>query len=158
MFRPGKVAVYVVQDGDRLSDLARRFYGDPEKTWMIEDANESAIVEPGQVLVIPLRPANPGGLFADGYQVVPILSYHHFSTQCTNALCMPIAEFSRQMDLLKKEGFRAVNMRQLLRFINYEEPVPRKAVAITIDDGYRSVYDLAYPVLKQYGFKATLFI
>jgi len=31
-------------------------------------------------------------------------------------------------------------------------------VVITIDDGYRSAYDIAYPILKKYGFTATLFI
>ncbi|NIR16016.1 MAG: polysaccharide deacetylase family protein, partial [Desulfobacterales bacterium] len=49
-------------------------------------------------------------------------------------------------------------MKEVLRFVNYQQPLPRKAVAITIDDGYRSVYELAYPILRRYNFKATLFI
>jgi peptidoglycan/xylan/chitin deacetylase (PgdA/CDA1 family) len=158
LFQGETVAVYVVKKGDRLTDLARRFYGDPDKVWMIVEANELVALEPGQVLVIPLRPVNPGGLFADGYQVVSVLTYHHFSEQCTNTLCMPVNEFARQMAFLKKEGYRAINMKELLKFIDYQEPLPRKAVAITIDDGYRSVYDLAYPILKKHGFTATLFI
>ena len=158
LFQAETVAVYVVKKGDRLTDLARRFYGDPDKVWMIVEANELVALEPGQVLVIPLRPVNPGGLFADGYQVVSVLTYHHFSEHCTNALCLPVDEFARQMDFLKKEGYRAVNMKELLKFIDYQEPLPRKTVAITIDDGYRSVYDLAYPILKKHSFTATLFI
>jgi peptidoglycan/xylan/chitin deacetylase (PgdA/CDA1 family) len=158
LFRSEQVAVYVVKKGDRLTELAQRFYGDSEKTWIIEEANEVVTIVPGQVLVIPLRPSNPGGLSADGYQVVSILTYHHFSKQCSNTLCMPIEEFSRQMAFLKKEGYRTVSMREVLEFIDYREPLPAKAVAITIDDGYRSVYELAYPILKQYDFKATLFI
>ena len=157
-FQGETVAVYVVKKGDRLTNLARRFYGDPEKGWMIMEANELVTFEPGQVLVIPLRPVNPGGLFADGYQVVSVLTYHHFSEQCSNALCMPVDEFARQMAFLKKEGYRAVTMKELLKFIDYQQPLPRKAVAITIDDGYRSVYDLAYPILKKYDFTASLFI
>ena len=158
LFQSEQVAVYVVKKGDRLSDLAQRFYGDPEKTWIIEEANEDLALDPGEVLVIPLRPTNPGGLSVDGYQVVSILTYHHFGNQCTNTLCMPIEEFSRQMAFLKKEGYRTVTMKEVLKFIDYQEPLPRKAVAITIDDGYRSAYELAYPILKQYNFKATLFI
>lgn len=157
-FQTKEVAVYVVKKGDRLSDLARHFYGDPDKDWMIEEANESVPLKPGKVLVIPLRPTNPGGLSATGYQVVPILSYHHFSAKCSNNLCMPIGEFSKQMAFLKKEGYRTVAMEQVLKFINYQEPLPKKAVVITIDDGYRSVYDLAYPILRQHNFNATLFI
>ncbi len=158
LFQSEKVAVYVVKKGDQVTDLARKFYGDPEKTWMIKEANELVTLKPGQVLVIPLRPANPGGLFADGYQVVSIITYHHFSERCTNRLCMPVSEFARQMAFLKKEGYRAVTMKEVLKFMSYQEPLPRKAVAITIDDGYRSVYDLAYPILKKYNFRATLFI
>lgn len=158
LFQAERVAVYVVKRGDSLNDLARRFYGDPEKAWMIVEANELVALEPGQILVIPLRPVNPGGLFADGYQVVSVLTYHHFSEKCTNKLCLPLDEFARQMAFLKKEGYRTVNMKELLNFIDYQEPLPRKAVAITIDDGYRSVYDLAYPILKKHGFTATLFI
>ena len=158
LFQAETVAVYVVKRGDRLTDLARRFYGDPAKAWMIVEANELVDLEPGRVLVIPLRTVNPGGLFADGYQVVSVLTYHHFSEQCSNALCIPVAEFARQMAFLKKAGYRAITMKELLKFIDYQEPLPRKAVAITIDDGYRSVYDLAYPVLKKYDFTATLFI
>lgn len=157
-FQSENVAVYVVKKGDQLSDLARRFYGDPKKGWMIEDANEVTALKPGQVLVIPWRPKNLGGLFVDGYQVVSVLTYHHFSDQCSNMLCMPVDEFARQMAYLKKEGYRTVTMKELLRFIEYKEPLPRKAVAITIDDGYRSVYDLAYPILKKHNFRATLFI
>jgi peptidoglycan/xylan/chitin deacetylase (PgdA/CDA1 family) len=157
-FQTDKVAVYVVKKGDRPSELARHFYGDPDKDWMIEEANESVPLKPGQVLVIPLLPTNPGGLSAKGYQVLPILSYHHFSTECSNTLCMPIDEFSKQMAFLKKEGYRSVTMEQVLKFINYQEPLPKKAVAITIDDGYRSVYDLAYPIMRQHNFRATLFI
>jgi peptidoglycan/xylan/chitin deacetylase (PgdA/CDA1 family) len=158
LFQSKNVAVYVVKQGDRLTDLARRFYGDSEKAWIIEEANEFKALEPGQALMIPLRQINPGGISADGYQVVSILTYHHFSDQCNNALCMPIKEFSRQMTLLKKEGYRPVTMKEVLKFINYQEPLPRKAVAITIDDGYSSVYERAYPILKRYKFKATLFI
>jgi peptidoglycan/xylan/chitin deacetylase (PgdA/CDA1 family) len=158
LFQGDTIAVYIVKKGDRLIDLARRFYGDPAKAWMIVEANELVDLEPGRVLVIPLRTVNPGGLFADGYQVVSVLTYHHFSEQCSNTLCIPVAEFARQMAFLKKAGYRAITMKELLKFIDYQEPLPRKAVAITIDDGYRSVYDLAYPILKKYDFTATLFI
>jgi peptidoglycan/xylan/chitin deacetylase (PgdA/CDA1 family) len=157
-FRSDSVVVYVVKEGDRLTELASRFYGDPEKGWLIEEANDLVELEPGQVLVVPLQPTNPGGLSPSGYQVVPVITYHHFSTQCKNLLCLPIDEFSRQMAFLKEQGYRTVTMKQLLRFITYQEPLPRKAVAITIDDGYRSVYEKAYPILKKHNFKATLFI
>jgi peptidoglycan/xylan/chitin deacetylase (PgdA/CDA1 family) len=158
LFKTENMAIYVVKEKDRLAELANRFYGDPDKGWLILQANDLEVLEPGQVLILPLRPTNPGGLSPHGYQVVPVLLYHHFSTNCRTALCMPVTEFSQQMAYLKREGYHTVTMGQVLRFINYEEPLPPKAVAITIDDGYRSVYDLVYPELKKHGYKATLFI
>jgi peptidoglycan/xylan/chitin deacetylase (PgdA/CDA1 family) len=157
-FQSENVAVYVAKKGDTFSHLARRFYQDAEKAWIIQETNELVTLKPGHILVIPLQPVNPGGLFPDGYQVVSILTYHHFREGCTNALCMPVKEFSRQMAYLKRQGCRTVTMKEVLRFMDYQEPLPRKAIAITIDDGYRSTYDLAYPILKRYDFTATLFI
>ncbi|HEY1392223.1 MAG TPA: polysaccharide deacetylase family protein, partial [Methylibium sp.] len=38
------------------------------------------------------------------------------------------------------------------------QPLPRRSVVITIDDGYESVYRYAFPLLRKYGFPATLFV
>jgi len=42
--------------------------------------------------------------------------------------------------------------------LRYRHAIPNKSVIITIDDGYSSAYHIAYSVLKQYGFTATLFV
>lgn len=158
LYRSEDLILYVMKEGECPEDLARRFYGSAEKAWMIEEANRSVDFRPGRVVLIPLTPVNPGGLYVDGYQTVPILTYHHFSDHCTTALCMPIDRFRQQMAYLKREGYRPVTLSRVGRFLAYEEPLPPKAVAITIDDGYRSFYDLAYPILQEFGFKVTLFI
>ena len=49
-------------------------------------------------------------------------------------------------------------MEMLLDYLEYNKALPQRSVVITIDDGYKSVYDIAFPVLKQYGFTASLFI
>jgi peptidoglycan/xylan/chitin deacetylase (PgdA/CDA1 family) len=49
-------------------------------------------------------------------------------------------------------------MAELLRFIRGEDGLPKRAVVISIDDGHRSAYRIAYPLLKEFGFPATLFI
>jgi peptidoglycan/xylan/chitin deacetylase (PgdA/CDA1 family) len=49
-------------------------------------------------------------------------------------------------------------MRELARFLEGKEPLPKKTVVITIDDGYRATYQIAYPILKKYGFPATVYL
>ncbi|MDH7501016.1 MAG: polysaccharide deacetylase family protein, partial [candidate division NC10 bacterium] len=43
-------------------------------------------------------------------------------------------------------------------YLRKGSPPPARAVVITIDDGHASVYQYAFPLLKKYGFPATLFI
>jgi peptidoglycan/xylan/chitin deacetylase (PgdA/CDA1 family) len=62
------------------------------------------------------------------------------------------------MKYLKDHGYHVIGPKQLLAFLNFQEPLPKKSVMITIDDGYRSVYEIAYPILKKYGYPATLFV
>jgi peptidoglycan/xylan/chitin deacetylase (PgdA/CDA1 family) len=49
-------------------------------------------------------------------------------------------------------------MAQFGRFLQGKEPLPKKTVVITIDDGYKSTYQVAYPVLKKHGFPATVYL
>jgi peptidoglycan/xylan/chitin deacetylase (PgdA/CDA1 family) len=51
-----------------------------------------------------------------------------------------------------------ISLKQLRGFLRYRHPLPEKSVVITFDDGYKAVFDIAYPVLRKYGFKGTLFI
>jgi peptidoglycan/xylan/chitin deacetylase (PgdA/CDA1 family) len=71
---------------------------------------------------------------------------------------MPAKTFELQMRYLKENGYHVITAEELLAFIGYQQGLPQKSVLITMDDGYRSVYDLAYPILKKYGYTAALFI
>jgi peptidoglycan/xylan/chitin deacetylase (PgdA/CDA1 family) len=138
--------------------LAKEFLGDENKAWIIEDANEGVSFKENEIIVIPLKQRNKGGITYNGYQVVPILCYHKFAENCKSALCTPRHVFERQINYLRKNGYRVVSMKKLLDFLNYRQALPKRSVVITFDDGYRSVYNIAYPILKKYGYGATLFI
>jgi len=62
------------------------------------------------------------------------------------------------MKLLRDKGFRVVTLEQLAAFAEFRGQLPEKAVVITIDDGWRSTYDIAFPILRKYGYPATLFV
>ena len=70
--------VLVAGEGETPKSLAAAFLGDPQQDWRIEDANGGATIKAGQQLVIPRKSSNLTGVFDDGYQTVPILSYHRF--------------------------------------------------------------------------------
>jgi peptidoglycan/xylan/chitin deacetylase (PgdA/CDA1 family) len=62
------------------------------------------------------------------------------------------------MKALKEEGYSVISTAELTEFLAFRRRIPKKAVVINLDDGYRSTYEIAYPILKKYGFTATLFI
>lgn len=154
---PEFVAV-VVQPGDSLSSLALKYLGDPSLDWVISDFNGITSVAPGLELVIPLKPYDKGGLTPEGFQTVPVLCYHQFSETEINKMTVTRSAFEQQMRFLKDEGYSVITLDQLLDFIEFKGDLPSKAIVITIDDGWRSTYDIAYPILKQYGYPATLFV
>ena len=158
VFRSDDYMVYVMEGGETPRILAKNFLGDAEKSWIIEDANEGASFKSGRAIVIPLKEENKGGLTAKGYQAVPVLTYHHFAEDCTSPYCIPTAVFDEQMRHLKEHGYRVITMGELLGFMQYRHALPKNSVVIAIDDGNRSAYKIAYPMLKKYGYTATLFI
>ena len=143
---------------DDLSVLAARYLNDSEKDWLISEFNDVDPSEPKKEVVIPLRPFEWGGLRAKGYQVVPVLSYNQFSLSRSSRYMVRKKAFESQMDYLKRHGYRIIALDDLLDFLDFKAQIPSRSVVITIDDGWKSAYDIAYPVLKEYQYPATLFL
>ncbi len=93
-----------------------------------------------------------------GNVIMPILMYHHISDVTGSRYTTPIKVFREQMDTLKKEGYQTVNISQLTDVIRSGGELPEKPVAITFDDGYLDTYENAYPILRELGYTATVYI
>jgi peptidoglycan/xylan/chitin deacetylase (PgdA/CDA1 family) len=158
VYRSEDYAVLRLNGGENAESLALVFLGDPRKAWVIQEANKGKPWERGQVVVIPLRQEDKGGLTPEGYQIVPVLCYHHFAEDCDSSLCTPPSVFEQQMRFLKEQGYSVISTAELVEFMAFRRAIPKKAVVINLDDGYRSAYEIACPILKKYGFPATLFI
>lgn len=143
---------------DTLSSLAAKHLGNPGKDWLIAEFNDITTLSSGQELIIPLFPFNKGGLQANGYQTVPVLAYNKFSKSRPGKMIVTEAAFEAQMKYLKENGYHVIPLDQLLDFFDHKAQLPQNSIVITIDEGWRSFYDIAFPILKKYDFPATLFI
>ncbi len=62
------------------------------------------------------------------------------------------------MHFLAKSFYNVISLKEVVNCINENRSFPRKSVAITFDDGFKNNYEIAYPVLKELRFKATIFL
>lgn len=145
-------------DTDTLSSLAQKYLNDPAKDRQIAEFNGIDSLTAGQELVIPLYHLDKGGLKTTGYQTVPVLLYQRFTKNNPGKMTVGEAAFEEQMKYIKSNGYNVITLDQLLNFLDFKEEIPKKSVVITFDDGWRSIYDIAFPILKNYGFPATLFV
>ncbi|WP_319410061.1 polysaccharide deacetylase family protein [uncultured Desulfosarcina sp.] len=158
VYRSDERVLHRLKPGETPEMLAEKYLKDRRLAWMVEDANPKETFLPDRFVVIPLVIPNRAGITDKGYQTVPILCYHRFAPSCDSPLCMPAGIFEQQVRYLKENGYRVIGPEALADFLDYRKPIPKNAVMISVDDGYRSVYDVAFPILKKYGFTATLFI
>ena len=87
---------------------------------------------------------------------VPILTYHDFGYG-TGIQISP-ENFEWQMHYLKEKHYNVISLDELVEGIKKGKKFPRNTVVITMDDGYKDNFTYAYPVLKKYGFPATIFL
>jgi peptidoglycan/xylan/chitin deacetylase (PgdA/CDA1 family) len=67
------------------------------------------------------------------------------------------AQFEAQLSYLRSRGYQSIALADVPRAWQAESPWP-KPVAITFDDGYRDTYSHAWPLLRKYGFTATVML
>lgn len=94
--------------------------------------------------------------------VIAILTYHHVGKAPDSHpgvnLFVPSEEFRRQMEFLKKNGYHVLSLDEVRAGLFGEKDIPEKSVAITFDDGFEDNYRNAFPILREYGYPATIFM
>ncbi|MDQ2824451.1 MAG: polysaccharide deacetylase family protein [Verrucomicrobiota bacterium] len=68
------------------------------------------------------------------------------------------ADFEAQMKALKDRGITVIGLQDYLAWRRGEKNLPPRCAVITFDDGWKSQYEVAWPILKKYGYPLTLFI
>lgn len=87
-----------------------------------------------------------------------VLEYHHVAEDTPPSTSVTPATFERHMDHLADNGFHVWPLPRLVETLREGGEVPDRTVAITFDDGYRSVYREVFPRLQERGWPFTIFI
>ncbi|HZE57093.1 MAG TPA: polysaccharide deacetylase family protein [Chthoniobacterales bacterium] len=90
---------------------------------------------------------------------VVILGYHRFvsSVRRPDTEITPAA-FEQQMQELKNKNIAVIPMQDFMAWRRGEKAIPSKSAIITLDDGWKSQYEVAWPILKKFNYPVTLFI
>jgi len=91
------------------------------------------------------------------FREVSILCYHSISDDQSET-SVSEGSFERHIKTLKKFGYTFVSLADIFAWLSQGMPLPRKAVAITFDDGYADFKTTALPILERYKVPATVFI
>lgn len=91
-------------------------------------------------------------------QTATILVYHRFGPTVADSMTTRTAVFEAQLAKLREEGYTVVPLATVVDGLAGRVPLPAHALAITVDDGHRSVYTELLPILRRERLPVTLFI
>lgn len=111
---------------------------------------------------------NPGGrchgvdhenpLSVKMLQSVPVCIFHHVNGNAGDYLTVSTDKFKSMMSMLKREGYTTLSSEEFRRYKLGLGQVPRKSLLLTFDDAWLDVYVYAFPILREYDFKFTIFV
>ncbi|MCH2039306.1 MAG: polysaccharide deacetylase family protein [Saccharospirillaceae bacterium] len=91
-------------------------------------------------------------------QALVILQYHHIDATTPPVTSISPDNFEQHMQLLEREGMQVVDLEAALLALQNGEALPLKAVAISFDDAWESIYLNAFPLLKKRNWPFTIFV
>jgi|GEM_PF-1213416 len=94
--------------------------------------------------------------FAGG--AIPIVALHGIEPQQQGRYELSTSDFEQLCKVIVSYGYKTITFMDLLDYIEGKKMLPEKPVIITSDDGYQNIYTHAYPILKKYGLKMTVFL
>ena len=87
-----------------------------------------------------------------------VLMYHRFEDKKYPSTSISKENFYSQLLYLKKNNFNVLPVNRLIDFFYHNKSLPSKSIFITIDDAYKSFYNYAFPILKQFNYPFTIFL
>jgi peptidoglycan/xylan/chitin deacetylase (PgdA/CDA1 family) len=105
-------------------------------------------------------PVKPGGkTVVDQTAQVVVFGWHRFvdKVRRPDTEITP-QDFEKQMQELKDRGISVIGMQDFLAWRRSEKNIPPHCAVLTFDDGWKSQYEVGWPILKKFGYPVTLFI
>jgi len=87
-----------------------------------------------------------------------VFVYHRFGDARYPSTNIAVQTFADQLELLRREGYTVLTLGQIVRRLQAGEELPSRCAALTVDDAYASFLEGAMPLLRRYGYPATLFV
>ena len=87
---------------------------------------------------------------------IPILLYHNINGR--GPFSIRAGALREQFQLIKDRGIRVVPLDELIKRLEHPTPYTDRAVVITFDDGYYSMYSLLAPLAQEFKYPVTLFV
>lgn len=100
-------------------------------------------------------------VFAVSDTDVPILLYHNIAENYNaedNLLHITPERFKEHMQALNNAGYTSISYKDYQNYVKGLGEIPEKSIIVAFDDGYLSNYTYAFPILKEFGMKAAIFI
>ncbi|MHB8156345.1 MAG: polysaccharide deacetylase family protein [Desulfocucumaceae bacterium] len=89
---------------------------------------------------------------------IPILAYHKVDTRLElGGTMISPKRFAGHLDHFKRNGYQSVTLSRAVELMRQGESGGKKYLCLTFDDAYAGLYQHAFPLLKEYGFTATVF-
>lgn len=157
-----KDAVLMNEEGESVFTLQKTM----KKPLLVQDTNQYGFVFLDQLLYVKTEDATVEEQKTDLASVaseLPVLMYHFFYSETDGSKAYDSNYVSQQrleeqLQYLTSEGYYGATMHDVALFVQGKIQLPKKTVAITIDDGSPTVYPYAYPLFQKYQFPATMFL
>jgi peptidoglycan/xylan/chitin deacetylase (PgdA/CDA1 family) len=87
-----------------------------------------------------------------------VFLYNRFGDSSAPSTSVRVEQLKAQVEALKAGNYTVLPLAEIAERIRSGRGVPDRTIGLSIDDGYRSVYDVAFPILKAAGLPFTVFV
>lgn len=107
--------------------------------------------------MLPTDPAEPRPLRA-----VRVLMFHRIVPDDMRIrgaqICLPVSMLRQKLKFLERHGFTAITLRDYQLYVKGKLFLPARPIILTFDDGYLDTFELAFPLLQEFGMKGVVFV